>query len=185
MNNVNENTKEKSAAIATALSFLWTGVGHVYAGKEERGVVLIVVYLVLAILSASTMGMFLILLLPFWIWGMIDASKAANEHNSQLKKAKEDREAEQEKAQAKKEQIRKETTDTSEFVEQIEKLSKLYAANFLSEDEYLAKKKALILSLLDKKPQGDPIDFFAALVPSIEKKYLTEEEVSQIKKFVE
>ena len=116
---------------------------------------------------------------------MIDARKAANEHNSQLKKAKEDREAEQEKAQAEKEQIRKETTDTSEFVEQIEKLSKLYAANFLSEDEYLAKKKALILSLLNKKPQGDPIDFFAALVPSIGKKYLTEEEVSQIKKFVE
>lgn len=29
------------------------------------------------------------------------------------------------------------------------------------------------------------IDFFAALVPSVERGYLTEEEISQIKKFVE
>ena len=123
--------------------------------------------------------------LPFLLWGVYDASQAIDAHNDQLKKAVQEREEERKKAEAEAEKIRKETTDTGEFVEQIEKLSKLYAANFLSEDEYLAKKKALILSLLDKKPQGDSIDFFAALVPSIEKKYLTEEEVSQIKKFVE
>ena len=92
--------------------------------------------------------------------------------------------AEQEKAQAEQENIRKETTDTSEFVEQIEKLAKLHSANFLSVDEYSSQKKDLIQSLLDKKPQDNPIDFFAALVPSVERGYLTEEEISQIKEFV-
>ena len=92
--------------------------------------------------------------------------------------------AEQEKAQTEQENIRKETTDTSEFVEQIEKLAKLHGANFLSVDEYSSQKKDLIHSLLDKKPRDNPIDFFAALVPSVERGYLTEEEISQIKEFV-
>ena len=180
-----DTLQEKNTAIAIALSVLWTGAGHLYVGKENKGVVLLIIYFVLAILSVSTGGVFLVALFPFWIWGIFDARRVVDEHNSQLKKAKEERLAEQEKAQVEQEKIRKETTDTSEFVEQIEKLSKLHSANFLSEDEYKAKKKDLILSLLDKKPQDDPIDFFAALVPSIEKKYLTEEEISQIKKFVE
>ena len=180
-----DTREEKNTAIAIILSILWTGVGHLYAGKENRGTVLLIVYFVLCVLAVATGGVFLVALLPFWVWGIYDASQAVEEHNDQLKKAVQEREEEQKKAEAEAEKIRKETTDTSEFVEQIEKLSKLHAANFLSEDEYLAKKKDLILSLLDKKPQGDPIDFFAALVPSIEKKYLTEEEVGQIKKFVE
>ena len=179
------NSKEKNMALAIVLSLLWTGAGHLYVGKENRGAVLLIVYFVLCVLTVATGGVFLVALLPFWVWGIYDASQAVEEHNEQLKKAIQEREEEQKKAEADAEKARKETTDTSEFVEQIEKLSKLHAANFLSDDEYLAKKKALILSLLDKKPQGDPIDFFAALVPSIEKKYLTEEEVSQIKKFVE
>ena len=185
MNQDTDTLQEKNTAIAIVLSVLWTGAGHLYVGKENKGAILLIIYLVLCVLAVATGGVFLVALFPFWIWGIFDASQVVEEHNSQLKKAKEERQAEQEKAQAEQEKIRKETTDTSEFVEQIEKLSKLHAANFLSEDEYLAKKKDLILSLLDKKPQGDPIDFFAALVPSIEKKYLTEEEVSQIKKFVE
>ena len=176
--------QEKNTAIAIALSILWTGAGHLYAGKENRGAVLLIIYIGLVILTVATGGILLLALFPYWIWGIVDASQAVDEHNSQLKKAMRERQAEQEKAEAEAEKTRKETTDTSEFVDQIEKLSKLHAANFLSEDEYLSKKKDLILSLLDKKPQGDPIDFFAALVPSIEKKYLSEEEVGQIKKFV-
>ena len=180
-----DTLQEKNTAIAIALSVLWTGAGHLYVGKENKGAILLIIYIVLVILAVATGGVFLVALFPFWIWGIFDASKVVDEHNSQLKKAKEERQAEQKKAQAEQEKIRKETTNTSEFVEQIEKLSKLHSANFLSEDEYKAKKKDLILSLLDKKPQDDPIDFFAALVPSIEKGYLTEEEISQIKKFVE
>ena len=179
-----DTLQEKNTAIAIALSVLWTGAGHLYVGKENKGAILLIIYIVLVILAVATGGVFLVALFPFWIWGIFDASKVVDEHNSQLKKAKEERQAEQKKAQAEQEKIRKETTNTSEFVEQIEKLSKLHSANFLSEDEYLAKKKDLILSLLDKKPQGDPIDFFSALVPLIKKGYLTEEEISQIKKFV-
>ena len=185
MNQDTDTLQEKNTAIAIALSVLWTGAGHLYVGKENKGAILLIIYLVLCVLAVATGGVFLVALFPFWIWGIFDASQVVDEHNSQLKRAKEKRQAEQEKAEAEAEKIQKETTDTSEFVEQIEKLSKLHAANFLSEDEYLSKKKDLILSLLDKKPQDNPIDFFAALVSSVERGYLTEEEISQIKKFVE
>ena len=84
----------------------------------------------LVILAVATGGVFLVALFPFWIWGIFDASKVVDEHNSQLKKAKEERQAEQKKAQAEQEKIRKETTNTSEFVEQIEKLSSCTVQTF-------------------------------------------------------
>ena len=185
MDQDNDTLEEKNATVAVVLSILFTGAGHLYAGKESQGTTLLVIYFALAVLSAVTGGVLLIALFPFWLWGIFDVNYLVEEHNIRVRKATQERQAEQEKAQAEQEKIRKETTDTSEFVEQIEKLSKLHSANFLSEDEYSSQKKDLILSLLDKKPQDDPIDFFTALVPSIEKKYLTEEEISQIKKFVE
>ena len=182
-----DTAKEKSQAIAVGLSLLWTGAGHIYIGRESegKGVILAVVYFVLAAMTVASGGILAIAFLPFWIWGIYDADKSANKYNDELKKARENRQAEQEKAEAEAERIRNETTAASDFVEQIEKVSKLHSANFLSEAEYKAKKKDLILSLLDKKPQGDVMDFFAALVPSIEKGYLTEEEVEQIKKLVQ
>ena len=179
-----DTLQEKNTAIAIALSVLWTGAGHLYVGKENKGAILLIIYFALAVLSAVTGGLLLIALFPFWLWGIFDVNYLVEEHNIRVRKAPQERQAEQEKAQAEQEKIRKETTDTSEFVEQIEKLSKLHSANFLSEDEYKAQKKDLILSLLDKKPQDNPIDFFSALIPSIKKGYLTEEEISQIKKFV-
>lgn len=178
MEKVNGNTKEKSTALAIALSVLWTGAGHLYVGKEEKGAILLIVYFGLAVFSVLTGGIFLIALFPFWIWGIFDANKMADAHNDRLRKADDEQQVEQE-------EIEKQATSTADFVTHLEKISKLHAASFLTEEEYQTQKKDLILSLLDKKLQDDPIDFFTALIPSIEKGYLSEAEISQIKKFVE
>ena len=68
---------------------------------------------------------------------------------------------------------------TAEFVEKLQDLFIEHRSKLLTEDEYVSRKKLLIQSLLDKEPQ-DPQKFFAALIPSIERGYISAEEVSQI-----
>ena len=171
------------------LSILFTGAGHLYAGKESRGAILLVIYFLLAILSVTSGGILLVALFPFWLWGIFDANRLVDEHNIRLRKAtqaeQDKAKAEQDKAKAEQEEVKKQTIASSDFVMRLEKISKLHSAKFLTEEEYLSQKKDLILSLLEKKPREDAVDFFSALIPSIEKGYLTETEISQIKKFVD
>ena len=185
MDQDNDTLEEKNATIAVVLSILFTGAGHLYAGKESRGTTLLVIYFALAVLSAVTGGLLLIALLPFWLWGIIDANHLVDEHNIRVRKATQERQAEQEEAKAEQEEVKKQTIASLDFVMRLEKISKLHIVKFLTEEEYLSQKKDLILSLLEKKPREDTVDFFSALIPSMEKGYLTEAEISQIKKFVE
>ena len=69
--------------------------------------------------------------------------------------------------------------EIAEFVENLEDLYVEYKAKLLTEDEYVSRKSLLIGSLLDKGPL-DPKKFFAELVPSIERGFLTAKEVSHI-----
>ena len=65
------NSKEKSMALAIVLSLLWTGAGHLYAGKENRGVILLIIYFVLCVLSVSTGGMFVVILFAILVVGRV------------------------------------------------------------------------------------------------------------------
>lgn len=69
----------KNPAIALLISFFIPGVGSMYAGKTNTGVIILVCYIVALGLS------FLLIGVPFaiglWIWGMIDAYKAAQVWN--------------------------------------------------------------------------------------------------------
>ena len=184
----NDIPKKRSTGIAVVLSILITGAGHLYADKEEKGVIFIIVYIVLAILAAATGGIGLVILIPFWIWGIVDASNAVDEYNvAENKKAIQKRQDEQEaqrEAKEKEEANKKETISVEDFVTQLEKLSKLHITEFLTDEEYNARKKEMILSLLDKKLPGSPEDFFTALIPSVEKGYLNKEEVARIKEIL-
>ena len=186
--NHDNDTPEKKHGIAVVLSLLFTGAGHFYAEKEEKGTILLVVYIALGIFAAVSGGIGLIFLIPFWIWGMIDASGAVDEYNSRIKREanekQEAKEAEEAAKQAEVEERAKTMIVTSEFVMQLEKISKLHIANFLTDEEYQSRKKDLILSLIEKTPQESTEDFFAALIPSVEKGYLNKEEVSRIKELL-
>jgi TM2 domain-containing membrane protein YozV len=69
----------KNAALALIISFFIPGVGSMYAGKVNTGVIILVCYIVSVILSAFLIG------IPFaigiWIWGLVDAYKGAQEWN--------------------------------------------------------------------------------------------------------
>ena len=69
--------------------------------------------------------------------------------------------------------------EIAEFVEKLEDLYVEHKAGLLAEVEYVARKKVLIESLLDKEPQ-EPKEFFAALVKPIERGQLSPAEVSRI-----
>ena len=165
--------QEKNNAIAVLLSLLITGAGQIYAGATTRGIIQVVIYLKLWFLAGVTMGGMLIVLIPYWIWGMFDANKQANKYNLEMTRKQSDAE----------EKARK-TISASEFIAQLEKISKLHGANLLNQEEYNSRKKDLILSLVDRKPKEDAEDFLAALIPSIERKYLSESEIAQIKNLV-
>ena len=104
---------------------------------------------------------------------MVDANKQVNKYNLEM-----------DRKQANAEEEAKKTISASEFIAQLEKISKLYGANLLNQEEFNSRKRTLIQSLVDRKPKEDAEDFLAALIPSIERKYLSEPEIAQIKKLV-
>ena len=165
-------TQKKNNAVAVLLSLLVTGAGQIYAGATTRGVVHIFIYCVLCALTGAT-GVMAIFLIPYWIWGMINANKQVNKYNLEI-----------DRKQANAEEAAKKTISASEFIEQLEKISKLHGANLLNQEEFNSRKRTLILSLIDRKPKEAAEDFLAALIPSIERKYLSEPEIAQIKKLV-
>jgi TM2 domain-containing membrane protein YozV len=75
---------EKSAGVAVILSFLIAGLGQMYNGEITKGLLLLVLYIVLAV-----GGFFFCIpylgVLVLWIYGMYDAYTRAEEYNRQLR----------------------------------------------------------------------------------------------------
>lgn len=68
------------------------GIGHIYLGRVERGVVLLVVGLLLAVpgtalaFTAPVLGLplLLILFVPLWVWSIFDARNICRRYNDAL-----------------------------------------------------------------------------------------------------
>lgn len=108
---------------------------------------------------------------------MVDANTKAKEFNEALKirlnsEDLSQREAAEQQAM---------TVTSQEFVTQIEKFFKLFQNGLLSEAEFEAKKKEAITILSVKKLRETPEDFLTSIIPLIQKKILTEHEITQIK----
>jgi len=176
MNEESYQVQLKSNGIAILLSFFFTGAGQLYADAIERGIVLLVIYFVLTLLSWTT-GVFFIVLLPYWIWGMYDASMQADAFNSRTRNSS----AEEKRKMQEDVKNRGQYIYSADFVSQLEKLAKLHDVNILSDDEYASRKKDLIVTLVDKRLNDQAEDFLAALVPSIKIGRLSETEIDQIK----
>ena len=172
-------TQLKSPGVAILLSFIFTGAGQIYAGSIERGAIQLIIYFVLCFLAFAT-GIFFIALIPYWGWGMFDANNVTKTLNSALQATF----SESQETQDEIEQNAKMHTTSLEFVTQLEKISKLHRAGILDELEFTKRKSDLIVSLMSRGPKEDAEDFLTALITSIERKFLTEAEVLQIKKIV-
>ena len=78
--NLLEGTHMKNPGIAAVLSFFWTGVGQIYNGQIKKGLILIGVQILNALLMFLIIG--LITYPVVWIWGIFDAYKKAERINA-------------------------------------------------------------------------------------------------------
>jgi TM2 domain-containing membrane protein YozV len=69
----------KNGGIALLISFFIPGVGSLYAGKTNTGVIILVGYIVSWLLTLVIIGF--VGVFGFWVWGMIDAYQAAQAWN--------------------------------------------------------------------------------------------------------
>lgn len=60
------------------------GIGHIYLGKIARGIGILIVGLILLVFSIATMGIGLIVLIPFAIWVIFDARDKCRYYNNYL-----------------------------------------------------------------------------------------------------
>lgn len=167
--------QRKTPVIAILLSLIISGAGQIYNGEIGKGITMIVACIFCW--AASPLVFPIFILIALWIWGMVDANTKAKEFNEALKirlnsEDLSQREAAEQQAM---------TVTSQEFVTQIEKFFKLFQNGLLSEAEFEAKKKEAITILSVKKLRETPEDFLTSIIPLIQKKILTEHEITQIK----
>ncbi len=171
--------QRKTPAVAILLSFIISGAGQIYNGEVGKGVGMIIAYIFCW--AASALVFPILILIALWIWGMVDANTKAKEFNDALKRNLDNEDASSREATAQQEHIKATTITSQEFVSQIDKYFKLFQSSLLSETEFTAKKKEIITILTAKKLSEAPEDFLTAVIPLIQKKALTEQEISQVK----
>ena len=69
----------KNAGIALLIAFFLPGVGSLYAGKTNTGVIILIGYIISWVLTIVLIG--IVGVFGFWIWGMIDAYQGAQSWN--------------------------------------------------------------------------------------------------------
>ena len=72
----------KNPALAAILSFLISGLGQIYNGEVVKGVVIIAVQVVNALLAMIIIGIFTGI--AVWIWSIYDAYKTAEKINQEM-----------------------------------------------------------------------------------------------------
>jgi len=170
--------QRKTPAVAVLLSLIISGAGQIYNGEVGKGIGMIVAYIICW--ATSVLVFPVLILIGLWVWGMIDANTKANEFNDALQKSMEDEETlSRETAETK-----ASTITSQEFVTQVDKSFKLFQNSLLSQAEFDAKKKEIIAILTGKKLSEAPEDFLTAVIPLIQKKALTDQEIAQIKAVV-
>ncbi|WP_407272977.1 hypothetical protein [Radiobacillus sp. PE A8.2] len=72
----------KNAGIAAVLSFFICGLGQIYNGQVGKGILFIISYFISWLLMLIIIGFITTPIL--WIWGIIDAHRAATKINQQV-----------------------------------------------------------------------------------------------------
>ena len=180
---LNYMEQRKTPAVATILSCVCTGAGQIYNGEVGKGIGMIVAGLVCLLASELVLPAFAFL--GLWIWGMFDAHKVATEFNEALRYRCESQEVEEraatQRTQVAERTAAEQTISSQAFVVQIEKYLKLFQNNLLSESEFEERKNNAIELLIAKKLAEPAEDFLSALIPLIQKKAFTDQEISKIK----
>lgn len=82
---------QKSAGTGIVLSFLFAGLGHLYAEQIGKGLLFMIIYFALMffMIILAIYGLFMIvggvLVLAFWVWAMYDVNKIIKDYNEHIR----------------------------------------------------------------------------------------------------
>lgn len=169
-------SEPKQFWIAFLLNFVLAGAGHLYAGKNQVGAVLLVVNVVSWALVATGVG--IVGVLGSWIYGLATTDKVIKEFNARVAQG------EQIRAKQRAEDLKRQANlvEAQEVAEAFMKAHKLRSLEILTEPEFSARKAAIIGELRFKKIQGDPDDILFALVPMKQAGAISDDEITSLKK---
>lgn len=74
------NSGEKSLVLAVILSVIFPGLGQIYLGLNQKGILFIVGYIISAVLIFLLIGFLLVLVV--WIWALVDVVQSTNAINN-------------------------------------------------------------------------------------------------------
>ncbi|MFB1082183.1 hypothetical protein [Jeotgalibacillus sp. JSM ZJ347] len=71
----------KNPGVSALLSFFWTGLGQIYNGHIMKGILMIVIQVINALMFFIIIGFITYPIV--WVWGIYDAYKSAERINQQ------------------------------------------------------------------------------------------------------
>ena len=74
------NSGEKSLVLAVILSVIFPGLGQIYLGLNQKGILFIVGYIISAVLIFLLIGFILVFVV--WIWALVDLVQSTNAINN-------------------------------------------------------------------------------------------------------
>ncbi|WP_336194454.1 hypothetical protein [Providencia stuartii] len=156
-----KTTTSHDPALAGVFSFIITGAGQLYNGEIAKG---------LGLFIAAVICIFIFFPLAFipWIFSIFDAFNTAKLLNQQFIETENS----------------KNTVDVSNVVNQFKKLSALFDADMITQEELDSKKKELIYEISLTTLKIDSLEFLAELAPLKQKGILTDDDITNIKKII-
>ncbi|MFJ5691330.1 hypothetical protein [Providencia stuartii] len=156
-----KTTTSHDPALAGVFSFIITGAGQLYNGEIAKG---------LGLFIAAVLCIFIFFPLAFipWIFSIFDAFSTAKLLNQQFIET----------------ENRKNNVDVSNVINQFKKLSALFDADMITQEELDSKKKELIYEISTTYLSMDSLEFLAELAPLKQKGILTDEDITNIKKVI-
>jgi len=171
-------TEPKQFWIALLLNLVLPGAGHLYAGQNQVGVILLIINIVSWALVVTGIGV--IGVLGSWIYGLATTDRVVKAFNVKVGESQEIIEQ-----QTKEEQDRLKNVVSSQAVaESFMKAHKLRSLDIITEPEFVARKAAIIGALRFKTIDGDPDDILLALAPMKQAGAISVDEVSALKKIL-
>jgi TM2 domain-containing membrane protein YozV len=165
----NNKPQRKDPTLAGVLSFLFSGLGQIYNGDIERGLMIIIAQILQVVAGAFIYVTFFTYFIV-WIWNIFDAVNGAKKINQSI-----DKEEEQQKDKAMK---------VDGFIETLRKNYLLFKEGVLSEEEFKMRKEILLSQLKTKNLDKDLEDFLYLIMPLKKEGILTDEDLKTVKQII-
>jgi len=162
--------QKKEFWIALGINFFLPGGGHIYAGDSNKGIALLIAYLVAWALTPELIlpG---VIVVGIWIYALLKSREVVDLHNQKIDSLAEAAAVQESKS-----------ITAEQFVSSINKANQLFVSDMISEAEFVAKKQTVISDLQFKKFQGDQDDLLLGLAPLKKNGTITDDELLDIKK---